>query len=161
MPKKNPQKSHNEWTEIHLITIRQLVKIQSEKEDLETKKVKLEEEKAQQEEENVKLRGENLKLQEAKAQKEEENVKLQEEKLRKESDLEKFIERQIGELREELECPVCLEVATKAPIYKCTDDHIICRYRFVFVAEKPHKTTMQQIWIYLMANVITGSVDQN
>ena len=127
MPKKNPQKSHNEWTEIHLITISQLVKIQSEKEDLETKKVKLEEEKAQKEEENVKLRGENL--------------KLQEEKLRKESDLEKFIERQIGELREELECPVCLEVATKAPIYKCTDDHIICRYRFVFFAER--KKTLQ------------------
>ena len=77
MPKKNPQKSHNEWTEIHLITIRQLVKIQSEKEDLETKKVKLEEEKAQQEEENVKLRGENL--------------KLQEEKVRKEMELRKYI----------------------------------------------------------------------
>ena len=34
------------------------------------------------------------------------------------SDLKKFMERQIDELREELECPVCLEVTTKAPIYK-------------------------------------------
>ena len=41
--------------------------------------------------------------------------------------LEKFIARQIQELREELECPVCLEVTSKAPIYKCPDDHLICR----------------------------------
>ena len=42
-------------------------------------------------------------------------------------DLEKFLARQIEELRGELECPVCMEVATKAPIYKCDDDHLICR----------------------------------
>ena len=42
-------------------------------------------------------------------------------------DLEKFLARQIEELREELECPVCMEVVTKAPIYKCDDDHLICR----------------------------------
>ena len=41
--------------------------------------------------------------------------------------LERFIARQIQELREELECPVCLEVTSKAPIYKCPDDHLICR----------------------------------
>ena len=41
--------------------------------------------------------------------------------------LEKFMARQIQELREELECPVCLEVTSKAPIYKCPDDHLICR----------------------------------
>ena len=41
--------------------------------------------------------------------------------------LEKFIARQIQELREELECPVCLEVTSKAPIYKCPDDYLICR----------------------------------
>ena len=44
------------------------------------------------------------------------------------NDLEKFMARQIAELEEELVCPVCLEVTTKAPIYKCADDHLICRY---------------------------------
>ena len=44
------------------------------------------------------------------------------------NDLEKFMARQIEELEEELVCPVCLEVTTKAPIYKCSDDHLICRY---------------------------------
>ena len=43
------------------------------------------------------------------------------------NDLEKFMARQIEELEEELVCPVCLEVTTKAPIYKCSDDHLICR----------------------------------
>lgn len=37
----------------------------------------------------------------------------------------KFINRQIDELKKELECPVCLEVA-KSPIYKCEDDHLVC-----------------------------------
>ena len=41
--------------------------------------------------------------------------------------LVEFMDRQILELEEELECPVCLEVATSAPIYKCLDDHLICR----------------------------------
>merc|ERR1719509_335693 len=40
--------------------------------------------------------------------------------------LEEFIERQVAALEEELECPVCLEVATTSPIYKCADDHLIC-----------------------------------
>ena len=44
------------------------------------------------------------------------------------NDLEKFMARQIEELEEELVCPVCLEVTTKAPIYRCSDDHLICRY---------------------------------
>ena len=44
------------------------------------------------------------------------------------NDLEKFMMRQIEELEEELVCPVCLEVTTKAPIYKCSDDHLICGY---------------------------------
>ena len=46
----------------------------------------------------------------------------------KSTDLEKFLARQIEELRGELECPVCMEVVTMAPIYKCDDDHLICRY---------------------------------
>ena len=43
------------------------------------------------------------------------------------SNLVKFMERQIKELEEELECPVCMEIATTAPIYKCPEDHLICR----------------------------------
>ena len=46
----------------------------------------------------------------------------------KNTDLENFIGRQIEELRLELECPVCLEVTTKAPIFKCSEDHLVCRY---------------------------------
>ena len=46
----------------------------------------------------------------------------------KSTDLEKFLARQMEELRGELECPVCMEVVTRAPIYKCDDDHLICRY---------------------------------
>jgi len=37
-----------------------------------------------------------------------------------------FLERQVAALEEELECPVCLEVLTTSPIYKCADDHLIC-----------------------------------
>ena len=45
----------------------------------------------------------------------------------KNTSLIEFMERQILDLEEELECPVCLEVATAAPIYKCPDDHLLCR----------------------------------
>merc|ERR1712126_558551 len=40
--------------------------------------------------------------------------------------LMEFIDRQILDLEEELECPVCLEVANHSPIFKCVDDHLIC-----------------------------------
>ena len=43
------------------------------------------------------------------------------------NDLETFLEHEIRELEEELECPVCLEVAKTAPIYKCQEDHLVCR----------------------------------
>ena len=43
-------------------------------------------------------------------------------------ELEIFLEDQILELEGELECPVCLEVATTSPIYKCIDDHLLCRF---------------------------------
>ena len=35
MPKKNPQKNHHEWVQIHLGTISQLTKLGKEKEALE------------------------------------------------------------------------------------------------------------------------------
>ena len=41
--------------------------------------------------------------------------------------LVEFIDRQILDMEEELECPVCLEVANHSPIFKCPDDHLICR----------------------------------
>ena len=41
--------------------------------------------------------------------------------------LVQFMSRQILELEEELECPVCFEVAATAPIYKCPEDHLMCR----------------------------------
>ena len=47
-------------------------------------------------------------------------------------DLEKFLEGQILELEGELECPVCLEVAATSPIYKCIDDHLLCRFQNSF-----------------------------
>ena len=43
------------------------------------------------------------------------------------SDLEVFMDRQILELESELKCPVCFEVARTVPIFKCSDDHLICR----------------------------------
>ena len=42
-------------------------------------------------------------------------------------ELEGFMDRQILELESELKCPVCFEVARTSPIYKCSDDHLICR----------------------------------
>ena len=42
-------------------------------------------------------------------------------------ELEGFMDQQILELESELKCPVCFEVAKSAPIYKCSDDHLICR----------------------------------
>ena len=43
------------------------------------------------------------------------------------NDLVEFLKVEIKGLEEELECPVCLEVASQVPIYKCSDDHLICR----------------------------------
>ena len=39
-----------------------------------------------------------------------------------------FLEGQILQLEEDLECPVCLDIASTTPIYKCTEDHLICRW---------------------------------
>jgi len=46
-------------------------------------------------------------------------------KIKPNPELLQFINRQIEELEKELECPVCLEVAN-TPIYKCSDDHLVC-----------------------------------
>ena len=41
-------------------------------------------------------------------------------------ELLQFMERQIEAVEKELECPICLEVASQAPIFKCEEDHLIC-----------------------------------
>ena len=55
MPKKNPQKSHHEWMEIHLITIGRMVQLEKEKAELEKEKAEVEKEKAEVEREKTKL----------------------------------------------------------------------------------------------------------
>ena len=78
------------------------------------------------------------------------------------NDLEKFMTRQIKDLEEELVCPVCLEVTTKAPIYKCSDDHLICRYWSALV-----RCSSMKCWIviffhdvFCIAFTISGNVGQ-
>ena len=44
-----------------------------------------------------------------------------------ESKLCRFLDKEIKELVEKLQCPVCLEVISTAPIYKCSNEHLICR----------------------------------
>ena len=44
-----------------------------------------------------------------------------------ESKLCRFLDKEIKELVEKLQCPVCLEVINTAPIYKCSNEHLICR----------------------------------
>ena len=48
-----------------------------------------------------------------------------------------ILEKQIKEMEEELECPVCFEVSKAAPIFKCSDDHLICKECRPKVAECP------------------------
>ena len=44
-----------------------------------------------------------------------------------ETEMMAILERQIKEMEEELECPVCLEVCQPGPIFKCSEDHLVCR----------------------------------
>ena len=39
----------------------------------------------------------------------------------------RLIKRQITEMEEELECLICFEVSDTAPIFKCPEDHLMCR----------------------------------
>ena len=48
-----------------------------------------------------------------------------------------ILEAQIKEMEEELECPVCFEVSKAAPIFKCGDDHLICKECRPKMAECP------------------------
>ena len=51
-------------------------------------------------------------------------------------ELENFLEAQILELEGELECPVCLEVAATSPIYKCPDEHLLCRFKSILSVDQ-------------------------
>ena len=44
-----------------------------------------------------------------------------------ETEMMAILGRQIKEMEEELECPVCLEVCQPGPIFKCSEDHLVCR----------------------------------
>ena len=69
---------------------------------------------------------------EKKRRKREKEKKKRKGKMRQSKEVPKrlvaFMDRQILKLEEELKCPVCLEVATTAPIYKCLEDHLLCRW---------------------------------
>ena len=76
----------------------------------------------------IKQRKENLDKVQGNLKNVRQELDLAEGRTSRNSDLETFLTRQIEELRLELECPVCLEVTTKAPIFKCSEDHLVCRY---------------------------------
>ena len=81
MPKRNPQKSHHEWTEIHLATIRRIVEIEKEKEAVVKNNVKLQEEKTMLEKEKAMLEKEKAMLEEEKVAREKECEELKKENL--------------------------------------------------------------------------------
>ena len=97
---------------------------EKEVEELVEKREKLEESSVAM----VKHQKENLDKVQANLKNVRRELDLAEGRTSRNSDLENFMTRQIEELRLELECPVCLEVATKAPIFKCSEDHLVCRY---------------------------------
>ena len=117
--KKNPKLNHEQWLLIQKDNIKMIVELQQENEKLKAEVEELEEE--------------NKKLKEKEAaggdQKKEPRRKTRRPKKKEPSNktLVEFMERQILELEEELECPVCLEVASSPPIFKCPDNHLICR----------------------------------
>merc|ERR1712107_112074 len=54
-----------------------------------------------------------------------------------ETEMMAILERQIKEMEEELECPVCLEVCLPGPIFKCSEDHLVCRDCILRMTECP------------------------
>ena len=125
MAKKNPKLNHEQWLLIQKDNIKMIVELQQENEKL---RADVEEMKAKE----VALESENKKLREKDQQLVEEAAdggkKMRKVKEGNNEILMEFMERQILELEEELECPVCLEVAATSPIYKCPDDHLLCRF---------------------------------
>ena len=113
--KNNPKLNHEQWLLIQKDNIKMIVELQQENEKL---KAEVQELKAKE----GALEGKNEKLKEKEAVGGDKKMKEPSNKT-----LVEFMEQQILELEEELECPVCLEGASSPPIFKCPDNHLICR----------------------------------
>ena len=123
--KKNPKLNHEQWLLIQKDNIKMIVELRQENEklkadiqELKVKEVAVEGKKKLKEKDQVLEAGKEA----ADGDKKMGSVKEPNNKI-----LIEFVERQILELEEELECPVCLEVASAPPIFKCPDNHLICR----------------------------------
>ena len=81
------------------------------------------------EENEVKIEEENEKLRERIQQLEASNGAWADFKVVQETNknLLALVEGQISDMEDELECPVCFEVSDTAPIFKCSEDHLMCR----------------------------------
>ena len=117
--KKNPKLSHEQWVLIQRDNIKMIVELQQENESLKAEKKDLEAKEIELEGKLEKLKGKTWQL-----DAEEDNIK-QRAKVEEVENLvsAKWLEGRIMELEEELECPV----ANDPPIFKCPDEHLICR----------------------------------
>ena len=125
MAKKNPKLNHEQWLLIQKDNIKMIVELQQENEKLRADVDELKAKEVALECENKKLREKDQQLVEEAA---DGGKKMRKVKEGNNEILIEFMERQILELEEELECPVCLEVASAPPIFKCPDNHLICRF---------------------------------
>ena len=125
MAKKNPKLNHEQWLLIQKDNIKMIVELQQENEKLRADVEELKAKEVALECENKKLREKDQQLVEEAA---DGGKKMRKVKEGNNEILIEFMERQILELEEELECPVCLEVASAPPIFKCPDNHLICRF---------------------------------
>ena len=123
--KKNPKLNHEQWLLIQKDNIKMIVELQQENEKLRADVEELKAKEVALECENKKLREKDQQLVEEAA---DGGKKMRKVKEGNNGILIEFMERQIVELEEELECPVCLEVASAPPIFKCPDNHLICRF---------------------------------
>ena len=121
--KKNPKLSDEQWVLIQKDNIKMIVELQQENESLKAEKKELEAREVELEVKLEKLKGKTWQL-----DAEEDNIK-QRAKVEEVENLvsAKWLEGRIMEWEEELECPVCLEVAIDPPIFKCPDEHLISR----------------------------------
>ena len=111
---KSKEKSQIEWVLIQKDNIIMIVELQQENESLKAEKKELEAKEVELEGKLEKLKGKTWQL-----DAEEDNIKQRAEVEKVENLVSaKWLERQILELEEELECPVCLEVAIDPPIFQ-------------------------------------------
>ena len=115
MAKKNPKLNHEQWLLIQKDNIKMIVELQQENEKLRADVEELKAKEVALECENKKLREKDQQLVEEAA---DGGKKMRKVKEANNEILIELMERQIVELEEELECPVCL----------CPDNHLICRF---------------------------------